>query len=127
MTYADVSDVAAELGRPSPIDSVVVAQWTAWLRRVEAVIRVRIPNLDALVASGAVLADNLAAVEAAVVARKVSNPEGLRSTTTAIDDGTLTKVRDSGEGGSLALSDAEWALILPRRARGAFTVRPQWG
>jgi len=128
MTYATVSDVATELGRPTPTDAPVLAQWNSWLRQVEARIKVRVVDLDTRAAANSDYAALVADVEASVVARKVLNPEGLRSVTTSIDDGSLTKMRDSGTGAEpLALTDQEWALLLPTRPTGAFTIRPQFG
>lgn len=128
MTYANVADVAAELGRPVPTDLPTVAQWERWLARVENQILARIPDLHARVSAGSPTAELVADVEAAAVARKALNPEGLRSTTRAIDDGSVTKTIDqTRSAGELELTDDEWALLLPRPARGAFTIRPEWG
>lgn len=128
MTYASVADVAAELGRPVPVDAPTVAQWERWLTRVENQILARIPDLHARVLAGSPTADLVADVEATAVARKALNPEGLRSTTRAIDDGSVTKTVDQARSaGELELTDHEWDLLLPRPVRGAFTIRPEWG
>jgi len=128
MTYASVADVAAELGRPVPTDDPTVAQWGRWLTRVENQILARIPDLHARVAAGSPTADLVADIEATAVARKALNPEGLRSTTRSIDDGSVTKTVDQARSaGELELTDDEWALLLPRPSRGAFTIRPGWG
>lgn len=124
MTHAVVDDVAAELGRPIST-AAEIAQVQAWLRRIEATIKVRVPDLDALAAASADYLAAVVSVEAAAVARKAVNPEGLRSTTRAIDDGSVTKVRDSAlSDGVLRITDDEWALITPRRRRGVFEIRP---
>lgn len=128
MTYASVADVAAELGRPVPTDPNIVAQWERWLTRVENQILDRIPDLADRIAVGRPTAELVADIEAAAVARKALNPEGLRSTTRSIDDGSVTKTIDqTRSAGELELTDDEWARLLPRRSRGAFTIRPEWG
>lgn len=128
MTYASPADVAAEMGRSA--DSLTPAeeiQYQAWLGRVEATIKTRIPDLDARVASGALDEATVISVEAAAVARKALNPEGLRQVTKSIDDGSVTKVRDTElSSGVLFITDDEWLLLLPRRPRGAFSVTPQY-
>lgn len=126
MTYATPADVAAELGRLaadlSPAEHV---QYQAWLNRIEATIKVRIPDLDALVESGRLDAATVVSVEAAAVSRKALNPEGLRSVTKSVDDGSLTKVRDTDlSSGVLFIAEDEWLLLTPRRPRGAFSVAP---
>ena len=128
MTYASVDDVAAELGRPVPTDPNVIAQWERWLTRIENQILDRIPDLHARVLAGSPTAELVADVEATAVARKALNPECLRSTTRAIDDGSVTKTVDqTRSSGELELTDGEWDLLLPRPVRGAFTIRPEWG
>lgn len=128
MTYASVADVAAELGRPVPTDDPTIAQWGRWLTRVENQILARIPDLHARVLAGSPTAALVADVEATAVARKALNPEGLRSTTRSIDDGSVTKTIDQARSaGELELTDDEWDLLLPRPVRGAFTIRPEWG
>lgn len=125
MTYAGVSDVAAELGRPTPTDAPTLAQWERWLSRVENMIRARIPDLDALVTAGTPSEAIVVDVEAAVVARKVLNPEGLRQVTRAIDDGSVTKTVDqTRSSGELMLTDDEWGFLLPTAEAEAFSTRP---
>lgn len=125
MTYASAADVADELGRPVPTDDPTIAQWERWLSRVENMIRARIPDLDVLVTAGAPSEALVADIEAAVVARKVLNPEGLRQVTRAIDDGSVTKTVDQmRSSGELALTDDEWGLLLPTADSGAFSTRP---
>lgn len=128
MTYASIADVAAELGRPVPTGAETIAQWNRWLTRIENQILARIPDLHDRVAAGDPTADLVADVEATAVARKALNPEGLRSTTRSIDDGSVTKTVDQERSaGKLELTDDEWDLLLPRPVRGAFTIRPEWG
>lgn len=125
MTYATVSDVAAELGRPIPSDVNVINQWNRWLSRVENIIVARIPDLAGRIAEGTLSAALVADVEAAAVARKAQNPEGLRQTTKSIDDGSVTKIVDQSRSvGEIDLLPEEWALLLPRADSGAFSTRP---
>jgi hypothetical protein len=125
VTYANVNDVAAELGRPAPTDPDVVAQWNRWLTRIENMIIARIPDLEARVTAGEITPGILADVEASAVARKILNPEGLRQVTKAIDDGSVTKIIDQSRStGELGLTEDEWALLLPTADSGAFSTRP---
>lgn len=122
-TYAGVSDVEVELGRPISTEEET-AQVTRWLERAEGLIRARISDLDDQVTAGTIDENLLIWVEAAAVARKAINPEGLRSVTRSIDDGSVTKVRDSAlSDGVLRITDEEWAMLIPSRPRGAFTIR----
>lgn len=125
MTYGNVNDVAAELGRPTPTDQDVLAQWGRWLTRIENIIIARIPDLNDRVSAGEINIDLLADIEAAAVARKVLNPEGIRQVTRAVDDGSVTKTIDqTRSSGALDLTDDEWALLLPKADGGAFSTRP---
>jgi len=130
VTYATPQDVADELGRPIPTDPVEIAQINRWLGRAENMIRGRIPDLDTR-ATDAAFAALVVDVEAAAVARRVQNPEGLRSVTKTIDDGTVTKVRDQVlSDGQLRILDEEWDLLLPASAPDALSTRmsytPGW-
>jgi hypothetical protein len=59
------------------------------------------------------------------VIRVIRNPEGLRTVTTGIDDGTETRTVDSSlSSGALFLTSDEWDLILPTVSGDAFTIRP---
>lgn len=125
MTYGNVNDVAAELGRPTPTDPETLAQWGRWLTRIENIIVARIPDLNDRVSAGEISIDLLADIEAAAVARKVLNPEGIRQVTRAVDDGSVTKTIDqTRSSGVLDLTDDEWALLLPKADGGAFSTRP---
>lgn len=122
MTYANVDNVASELGRTSVTDSGEVAQIGVWLVRVEATIKKRIPDLDARVTSGDLTSDLVANVESAIVARKVLNPEGKQNE--RVDDYSYGRVPEAASV-DLEPTDAEWALLLPdTRAFGAFSTRP---
>lgn len=116
--YATVEDVATEVGRPinPPEDSQVLA----WIDRVEGRILGRIPNLAELVAESSYLAQ-LKGVIVDVVARKVRNPEGMRSE--RIDDYYYDR---GGQTADLWPTDSEWAELIPDAMRGAFSVRPSF-
>lgn len=125
MTYANITDVAAELGRPIPTDPNTIAQWNRWLTRIENRILARIPDLTDRVTAGEISAGLVADLEASAVARKALNPEGVRQMTRAIDDGSVTKTIDqTRSAGELELTEDEWALLLPTSESGAFSTRP---
>lgn len=130
MTYATTTDVAIELGRPasSPEEE---AQWVAWLARVERNIIRRFSQASLVladqVALGGPTEDDVRDVEVAAVLRKISNPSNFTSVTRSIDDGALTTRREgpSVDGDPLAITDAEWAILLPNDGAaqgGAYTV-----
>jgi hypothetical protein len=120
VTYANVDDVAVRLGRPIT-DSNEVAQVNAWLEDTEALIRARIPDLDELVASGALDEDLVVLVECNAVVRKIKNPDGKLNE--KIDDYSYA-LTDEAARGDLFLTDAEWALLEPGGGHGAWTIRP---
>jgi hypothetical protein len=120
VTYATLSDVSTRLGRPIT-DAEEIAQVTAWLADVEAMILARIPDLDELVADGSPSAAVVAMVEANAVIRKIRNPDGKVSE--GIDDYNY-RLNENARKGELFLTDEEWALLLPGAANGAWTIRP---
>lgn len=128
MTYATTSDVAVELGRPasSPEET---QQWAAWLARVERAIVRRFTQSDLVlsdqIALGTPTEDDVRDVEVAAVLRKIANPQNFTSITRSVDDAALTTRREGPgvNGDPLALTDDEWAALLPASASsGAFTV-----
>lgn len=123
MAYATVSNVEVRFGRTlSPAE---VAQVTAWIEDLEAEILERIPLLADLVLAGRPTVGTLKRVIAGAVIRKLQNPEGLRTTTVAIDDYSTTKTVDSANSpGWLGLTDDEWSLLLPGSSGDAFTISP---
>lgn len=131
MTYATPDDVAVELGRPpfdEKADAAQIAQIQRWLDRTEAIIRLRIPDLDDRVAAGTPPEAVVVDVESAVVARKVLNPNGLTSKaqTRTLDDWSETQSETIGSDymdGTLQLTDDEWAL-LGLSSGEAFTITP---
>lgn len=123
MAYATVSDVEVRYGRTlTPSES---AQVTAWIDDLEAEILERLPSLDSLILAGRPTVGTLKRVECAAVIRKLQNPEGLRTTTVAIDDYSTTKTVDAANSaGYLGLTDDEWNLLLPGSSGDAFTITP---
>ena len=123
MAYATVSDVEVRFGRA--LTTAEADQVTAWIDDLEAEILERIPNLADLIAGGRPTVATLRRVECAAVIRRLQNPEGLRSTTVAVDDYSTTKVRDSSiSSGELDLTDDEWNKLLPGSSDEAFTITP---
>lgn len=114
MTYATPDDVATELGREISADGMEYRQVGKWLNRCEMQIRQRIPVLDDWCADETYKAI-VVEVESAAVARKALNPEGLRSTMTQIDDGSLQTTYDSARPvGEVVVLESEWDMLLHR-------------
>ena len=129
--YAIVQDVQDRYG--SPITGEVrTRQVQAWLDDVHTTIRAQIPGFDAAVAAGTPDAAVVKMVVANAVVRRLRNPDGLRTTTTSIDDGSITKTRGgSPTGDGLAwLTDDEWAMLEPLDDPEALSIRyaytPGW-
>lgn len=121
VAYAVASDVSVRLGAllSTNFDA---AQAEAFLDDAEQMIRVRFPNLDAQVASGAINALNVVAVEASAVRRVMMNPEGY--TREQIDDWSGQRSAALADG-LLFISDAEWASLSPLiegRRRGSIRL-----
>ena len=123
MVYATVSDVEVRFGRT--LTTAESDQVTAWVDDLEGMILERIPNLADLITAGRPTLATLKRIECEAVIRKLQNPEGLRSTTVAIDDYSTTKVKDSAlSNGALGLTDDEWSSLLPGSSDEAFTITP---
>lgn len=114
MTWAQIDDVATELGRDIDFDSTEGRQIAKWLRRAELIIRNRIPVLDEW-CRDAGYREVVVEVESAAVARKALNPEGVSSTMLQIDDGNMqTSIDRSRSRGEIAFLDEEWDMLLKR-------------
>jgi len=120
VTYANIADVSTRLGR-SITSSDEIAQVSAWLADVEALILSRVPTLAALVLAGDPSSAVVVMVEANAVIRKVRNPEGKVSED--IDDYRYRLNADAARG-DLFLTDDEWALLTPNSSTAAFTISP---
>ena len=122
MVYAAVSDVEVRYGRT--LSDSESAQVEAWIEDLESEINERVPNLYDLIAAGRPTYGTVKRVVCAAVIRKLQNPEGLRTTTVAIDDYSTTKTVDSSNSaGFLGLTDEEWSLLSPGSSGDAFTIR----
>jgi hypothetical protein len=120
VTYANITDVAARLGR-SISDATEIAQVNAWLADTESLILARISDLDDLVDAGAPTEAVVVMVECQAVIRKIRNPEGKVSED--IDDYRY-RLNPEAARGELFLTDEEWVLLEPGSSEGAFAVRP---
>lgn len=121
MSVATVTDVQVRLGRPIT-DATEIAQVNAWLSDLEALIKVRIPDLSQRVLDGVLDSEVVKLVEAQAVVRKVKNPDGKQNE--RVDDYSYGLTADAARG-DLFLTDDEWALLLPStNPSGAFTIRP---
>lgn len=119
MTYATPDDVEKRIGRT--LTQVQREQVQAWLDDVEALIKTRIPDLDALVTAGTIPLEIIVMVECEAVIRKARNPDG--KLTERIDDYSWTR-DTSTSSGALYLTDDEWGLLTPDASANAFTIRP---
>ncbi|RCV53474.1 Gp19/Gp15/Gp42 family protein [Marinitenerispora sediminis] len=117
MAYATVGDVQARLGRPlTPEEEQLAA---TLLDDVEAMIRARIPNLDARVVANENYRALVVMVEANAVIRVLKNPEGYRQET----EGNYSySLNVAAAAGYLLVLDSEWALL--GASRGAWTIAP---
>lgn len=120
--FATLDDVSTRLGRPIT-DPDEVAQVTAWIGDVEALVVSRIPDLETRVAEGAPSAGVVAMVVANAVIRKVKNPEGYVSA--GVDDFNY-RYNEAARKGELFLTDEEWRLLVPSQGSGVFSVRPSF-
>src|SRR5690625_133582 len=120
MAFANLSDVADRLGRPIS-DPDEVKQVNAWIGDVEVIIRSRIPDIDDQIDGGALSSDVVTMVTTNAVVRKALNPTGKQNE--RIDDYSYGLTEDAARG-DLFLTEAEWGLLMPVSASGAFSVRP---
>jgi len=123
VAYTEVADVEVRYGRT--LTASESAQVAAWIDDLEAEIRERIPNLEALIVLGRPTYGTLKRVISAAIIRKLQNPSGLRTRTVAIDDYSTTETVDAANSaGYLGLTDDEWSLLLPGSSGDAFTITP---
>lgn len=117
MSIANIADVAATLGRDITAEEEV-RQVNAWISLAGRLIAKRLGPLDRLDA------ENLRAVVAEVVARRVRNPDGLQSE--RIDDYSMRLSDDAARVG-LYLTAEEWDLLTPDGAgaeTASYSIRP---
>lgn len=103
----------AELFRPLTTAEQSLA--AALLRRASGMVRSRLPNVDIRIAAGTLDAGQAALAVIHMVLRVMRNPAGVRTETV----GPFTRTFDTRSSGLLALTDAELALLAPRRRRRA--------
>lgn len=121
--YATPTDVSTEIGRD--LTTAETAQVDRWIDQAERLIASRVGDIAALITAGDLAEELVGDVIVAAVVRKLRNPEGLRTVTASIDDGSLQKTIDSTQSdGALHILPDEWRLLLPDSA--AFSVRPTY-
>lgn len=76
--YATVEDVEALWGQPIPADSSTFTQVSALLSGAHAIVRSRVPTIDARVLGGTVPADVVRYIIAEMVIGVLRNPDGLK-------------------------------------------------
>ena len=119
MAYANVTDVAATLGRPIT-SSDEIAQVNAWIKGCELKIKARLGNLADLDL------DILTYVIGEAVARRVRNPEGKQNE--RIDDYSYGLAQEAARA-EIYLTDEEWAMLAPSGSTdGAWLpiAQPAW-
>lgn len=119
---ASASDVSAVFGDLTPLQSTQVG---AWLARLSAMVRLRIPTFDARIVASPDLGVLAKGVLVDAVVRVLRNPDGKLQE--SIDDYSYRRA-DSVADGALYLTDAEWRLLVDpsvSATSAAFTVRPQ--
>lgn len=125
MAFATVEDVQKRLGRD--LTAAETAQVTEWLQDLEADIRARIPDIDALMAdteTGESYTRTVTRVVAETIVAKLKNPKGLRQYTESVDDYSLTETVDvANSSGRLMISDDDWDLLIPSLNGDAFSIR----
>lgn len=110
MSFASADDVAARLGRAFTAGEE--SQVAALLDDAEAIIRARIPNLDARVLTDANLFSLLVLVESKSVRRVMLNPGGIRQRSEGVDDFQQSTTYDQTISGSdTYITDDEWVLL----------------
>ena len=126
-TFAQVSDVAAELGQSIEASDPRYLQIERWIARAERQIRARIPQLNEWAAEDTEYRELVADIETVAVARKALNPEGIRSIMTQIDDANVQKTIDSSRSvGEVIILDSEWDQLfkLTQGDLTSVTVKP---
>lgn len=115
------TDVAVELGRPTPLPQSESDRYSSWIDRAERMIRRRATSLG--VAWGDVDPDTLDDVVLLAVTRHARNPDGIESYDVSVDDAREMRRYRSGSG-ELTITDQWWGWLFPGSVSGAFSVRP---
>jgi len=119
---ATPSDVASRWRPLSGEESARVQEWLddAWAR-----LQALAPGLPERINTGVVPARLVVSVLAEAVIRKAQNPEGRRSGSVTIADGTKSWTVDANRAtGEVGFTDAELALVSASRRGRVFSVMP---
>lgn len=117
MAYATPADVEARLGRELDPEETVLVQTR--LNDVELIIKSRIPDLDAKIASGAISEEVVVMIESEAVLRLIRNPDGY----TAETDGNYSyQISTQVASGRLEILPWEWEML--GWGVGAFVIAP---
>lgn len=125
MPFATPEDVQKRLGRDlTEAETIQVIEWIADL---EADIRARIPDVDALMSdseTGEAYTRTVLRVVCETIIVKLKNPKGLRQYTESVDDYLLTETVDvANSSGRLIITDDDWNLLIPSLDGDAFSIR----
>lgn len=116
------ADVAVTLGRPTPSEgSPEFAQWELWISYATRAIERRAERLHLTLAN--LNADDLDMVVRESVAAKIKNPDAVRRTEVAVDDGRVSKDHSSSSG-QVTITDDWWSLLFPALGSSAWSTRP---
>lgn len=127
--YAVIGDITRQYGTMTPAEEGLAGHL---VRAASALLRQRVPTLDADIAAGRVDRENAATTVTNMVLRVMFNPEGLRAETT----GPFSRTYDtSAAAGQLVVTDNDLANIEPGPAPmpdglaglGVGTIRVQPG
>lgn len=119
MEFATVQDVSRRLGREITSASEL-AQVTAWIEDIKAMILVRLPTIEDRVETGDLSQAVLSSVVSNAVIRKIKNPDGKQNE--RIDDYSYGLTADAARG-ELFLTDDEWDLLSVQRTSAAFSIQ----
>jgi len=117
MSYATTTDVAIRLRRELTVDEIPFV--TELLEDVEALIKLRIPDLDARVDSGSLPERVIVMVEVNAVVRLITNPEAFIE---EVDGNYSYRRSEEGVAGYLTILDVEWGWLGD--AGGMFQLVP---
>ena len=116
------ADVAVTLGRPAPASGTPeFEQWTLWISYAYRAIVRRAERLGMTLAD--LNADDVDMVVRESVAAKVKNPDAIRRTDVAVDDGRVSKESTSASG-QVTILPEWWDLLFPQSSGQAWSTRP---
>ncbi|MEV7606114.1 hypothetical protein AB0N65_11805 [Paenarthrobacter sp. NPDC089322] len=123
MAYATVADVEVRYGQT--FEGAQSAQVAVWIEDLEAEILEKIPTLPILIEAGRPTVGTLKRLICRAIIRHLNNPKGLKRRTESVDDYSVSEEPwIEGTPGSVELTDAEWAELLPGSSEEAFTITP---